>query len=167
MRIGENEMEYQKPDKKIIKGWRTARLIWLVIFLVAALLTTFLFDIDGLVWRIIFRYGLWAACGYCLIDLIFYPPIEYRQWGYYIDDEKVVIRHGLFFINQTIIPIIRIQNITISQGPINRHLGLYKVEIALASGSYEIVGLDKETADAISESLRAKLYHRMEARGEL
>ncbi len=159
-------MEYKRLDKKIIDGWRTSRVIRLACFLISTLAATIFVDIDAIAWKVVY-YGLWAICVYCLIGLIFYPPIEYRQWGYYIDDEKVVIRHGLFFIDQTIIPIIRIQNITISQGPINRHLGLYKVEIALASGSHEIVGLDQETADAISESLRSKLYHRMEVKGEL
>lgn len=159
-------MEYKKLDKKIIDGWRTSRLIRLACFLIPTVAATILVDIDAIWWKVVFCV-LWAVCAYCLLGLILYPPIEYRQWGYYIDDEKVVIRHGLFFIDQTIIPIIRIQNITISQGPINRHLGLYKVEIALASGSHEIVGLDQETADSISEGLRAKLYHRMEAKGEL
>ena len=159
-------MEYKKLDPKIIDGWRTTRIIRLAFFLLPTLAATIFVDIDAIWWKVVF-WGLWGICAYCLLGLILYPPIEYRQWGYYIDDEKVVIRHGLFFIDQTIIPIIRIQNITISQGPINRHLGLYKVEIALASGSHEIVGLDQETADAISESLRAKLYHRMEAKGEL
>ena len=159
-------MEYKKLDKKIIDGWRTSRLIRLACFLIPTVAATILVDIDAIWWKVVFCV-LCAVCAYCLLGLILYPPIEYRQWGYYIDDEKVVIRHGLFFIDQTIIPIIRIQNITISQGPINRHLGLYKVEIALASGSHEIVGLDQETADSISEGLRAKLYHRMEAKGEL
>ena len=159
-------MEYKKLDPKIIVGWRTSRVVRLVCFLIPAIVVTVLADMEGLGWKIAV-YGLWAICTYCLLGLILYPPIEYRQWGYYIDEEKVAIRHGLFFICQTIIPVIRIQNITISQGPINRHLGLYQVEIALASGSHEIVGLDQETADAIGESLRAKLYHRMEAKGEL
>mgnify|MGYP003316311051 CR=1 FL=1 len=159
-------MEYKKLDKRIIDGWRTSRVIRLACFLIPTLAATIFFDIDGSVWKVIY-YGLWAICAYCLFGLVLYPPIEYRQWGYYIDDEKVVIRHGLFFINETIIPIIRIQNITISQGPINRNLGLYEVEIALASGSHEIIGLDRDTADAISESLRAKLYNRIEEKGVL
>lgn len=159
-------MEYRKLNRKIIDGWRTARVIRLACFLLPTIVATIFVHIDAIWWNVV-SYGLWAICAYCLLGLILYPPIEYRQWGYYIDEEKVVIRHGLFFINQTIIPIIRIQNITISQGPINRHLGLYKVEIALASGSHEIVGLDQITADSISEGLRTKLYHRMEAKGEL
>lgn len=159
-------MEYKKLDRKMIAGWRIARVIRLACFLLPTIAVTIFVHLDAIWWDIVF-YGLWAVCAYCLLGLILYPPIEYRQWGYYIDEEKVVIRHGLFFIRQTIIPVIRIQNITISQGPINRHLGLYKVEIALASGSHEIVGLDQETADAIGESLRVKLYRRMEAKGEL
>lgn len=159
-------MEYRKLNRKIIDGWRTARVIRLACFLLPTIVAAIFVHIDAIWWNVV-SYGLWAICAYCLLGLILYPPIEYRQWGYYIDEEKVVIRHGLFFINQTIIPIIRIQNITISQGPINRHLGLYKVEIALASGSHEIVGLDQITADSISEGLRTKLYHRMEAKGEL
>lgn len=166
MTSGERHMEFKSLDKKIIDSWRSARLIRLIFVLLIALFDTFVLDMHGTVWTVIF-YGLWAITAYCLIGLIFYPPIEYRQWGYFIDDEKVVIRHGLFFISQTIIPIIRIQNITISQGPINRALDLYTVEMALASGSFEIEGLDQETAESISESLRAKLYDRISEKGVL
>ena len=159
-------MEFKQLDRKIIDGWRTSRLIRLGLVMIPALVCTFFFNMDDLAFRIIVGV-LWAFVVYCLVGLILYPPIEYKRWGYYIDQEKVVIRRGLFFLKQTIVPIIRIQNITISQGPINRHLGLYTVEIALASGSHEIVGLNQETADSISESLRAKLYIRIEEKGVL
>lgn len=162
-------MEFKALDRKIIKSWRIGRTIRLVVFLIIALAGC------GILWlvepseviRNVILVVLWALPVYALIGLIFYPMIEYRQWGYYIDDEKVVIRHGLFFISQTIIPIIRIQNITMSQGPINRSLGLYTVEMALASGSFDIEGLDQETAEYISESLKAKLYKRVEEKGVL
>jgi len=166
MKIGEKDMEFKKLNKKIINSWRVARLIRLIIFLSIALFDTFIWDMDGTVWTIVF-YGLWAITAYCLISFIVYPPLEYRQWGYYIDDEKVVIKNGLFFISQTTIPVIRIQNITVSQGLINRAMELYTVEMSLASGSFEIVGLDKATADSINEGLRAKLYHRIEEKGVL
>ena len=104
---------------------------------------------------------------YLAVGLVVFPIIEYKQWGYSVEEDKVVIRHGIFFIRKTIIPIIRIQNITVSQGPINRKLGLFEVEMALASGSFSIEGLDKETADAISENLKAKLYRRISEKGVL
>lgn len=79
-----------------------------------------------------------------------------------ITDEKIEIIHGIFFINRDIIPIVRIQNISIGQGPVFRHYGLYTLEIALASGTFEIEGLGKEAADEIAENLRKRLYQRME-----
>ena len=111
--------------------------------------------------------GIGILLCYLAIGMVIFPIIEYKQWGYKVEEDKVVIRHGIFFIQKTIIPIIRIQNITISQGPINRRLGLFQVEMALASGSFSIEGLDKETADAISENLKAKLYRRISEKGVL
>ena len=96
-----------------------------------------------------------------------YPELEYRQWGYIVEEDRVVIRHGIFFVKKVIIPIIRIQNITVSQGPINRKLGIYSLEMSLASGSFAIEGLNKETADFISENLKAKLYERLQKKGEI
>ena len=63
----------------------------------------------------------------------------------------------------SIVPIVRIQHITVGQGPIYRKLGLFKVTIALASGTFEIVGLRDERAKEISETLRARLYTRLDA----
>ena len=162
-------MEFKRLDLRIMKSWRIGRIIRLAIFTAFAATCTGLLSLleeDG-IWMTIVTVVLWALPAYALIGLLLYPPIEYRQWGYYIDEEKVVIKHGLFFIKQTIIPIIRIQNITMSQGPINRKLGLYSVEMALASGSFDIPGLDKETAEALSDSLKSKLYHRIEQKGVL
>lgn len=162
-------MEFKRLDLRIMKSWRIGRIIRLAIFTAIAaggtgLLT--LVEMEG-IWLTIVTIALWALPAYAFIGFLLYPPIEYRQWGYYIDEEKVVIKHGLFFIKQTIIPIIRIQNITMSQGPINRKLGLYSVEMALASGSFDIPGLDKETAEHLSESLKSKLYLRIEQKGVL
>lgn len=159
-------MEFKNLNPKIIVSWRTARLIRLIFFLLITLFDMFILSNEGTIWSII-TYCLWIITVYCLISLIVYPKLEYRQWGYYIDEEKVVLKNGLFFIRKTIIPIIRIQNIKISQGLINRALDLYTVEMSLASGSFEIVGLDQNTAESISEGLRVKLYHRIEEKGVL
>ena len=61
------------------------------------------------------------------------------------------------------IPIIRIQNVNTNQGPIQRIFKLYSVELALASGTFDIVGLSKETAEDISEKLNARLRARLAA----
>ena len=76
------------------------------------------------------------------------------------------IHHGIFFVTNTIVPIIRIQHITVSQGPINRRLGLYDVELSLASDNFKIECLAKDIADEIAENLKNKLYTRLKTKEE-
>lgn len=161
-------MEYHRLDKKAITSWRIGRLLsFAVILLICAAAAIGAFFIPQLEeWRGMILFSLALLTAYKLAGLFLYPQIEYRQWGYYITEDKVDIRHGLFFISNTIIPIIRIQHITVSQGPVNRRLRLYNVEMSLASGSFAIECLSKETADEIAENLKSKLYVRLAAEEE-
>ena len=165
----ESSMEYSKVDPKAIKSWRIGRGIFFLIVLAMAVPGEI--ALGFLAWESIWKVLIMAVIGffvcYLAVGLVVFPIIEYKQWGYNVEEDKVVIHHGIVFIKKTIIPIIRIQNITVSQGPINRKLGLFEVEMALASGSFSIEGLDKETADAISENLKAKLYRRISEKGVL
>ena len=162
-------MNYQKPDPRAIKGWRIAEgIAFAAVVLIAAGALAALW-LSGWTswWRYVIGGGAVLAAAAQGAAMLVVPKIEYRQWGYLIEEDKVVIRHGIFFVKKSIVPIIRIQNITISQGPINRRLGLYKLELSLASDSFEIVGLDKETAETISENLKARLYTRVREKGVL
>lgn len=160
-------MEYERLDKRAILSWRISRMISLVviaIFFVTGYIIMNHLDIPGKV-RIYIFIGAGIILAYRLIATVLYPEIEYRQWRYAITEDKVEIRHGLFFINTTVIPIVRVQHISMTQGPINRKLGLYKITISLASGAFHIEGLAKEKADVISENLKNKLYTRLETKG--
>jgi membrane protein YdbS with pleckstrin-like domain len=158
-------MNYEKPDPKAITGWRIGRLIGLIIFLVlgiaASIVVTLVDELaPAALWVYLISGGLVLLN---LLGFLILPVIEYRQWKYLITDEKVEIVHGIFFVTTSIVPIVRIQHITVGQGPIYRKLGLFKVTIALASGTFEIVGLRDERAKEISETLRARLYTRLDA----
>ena len=98
--------------------------------------------------------------------LILFPNISYKRWRYKIEEDKVEIRKGIYFLDTTVIPVCRIQHISLSRGPIYRSLGLCKVKIFLASGAFEIEGLEEETANIISENLKNQLYIRLEAKEE-
>lgn len=162
-------MEYNKPNKKAIKAWRISEgIAFIIITLIVAPAMFFLLRSEwDSPWKPIIIIGLVLLELYAIIGLLIFPQIEYKQWGYLVEEDRVVIRHGIFFVKTTIVPIIRIQNITVSQGPINRSLGLYKVEMSLASGSFGIEGLDQETADQISDNLKSRLYARIAEKGVL
>ncbi len=163
------ENQYEKVDPKAVKSWRIGRTIFFLLVLVAAVPGEIFLALSGWqsFWRIFIMAGIGLFVCYLAVGLVIFPVIEYKQWGYRVEADKVVIRHGIFFLKKTVIPIIRIQNITVSQGPINRKLGLYEVEMALASGSFSIEGLDRETADSISENLKACLYQRINEKGAI
>ena len=156
-------MNYEKLDKNAILSWRIRRgisFIFLLIIVVVGLLIMNNIGLDN-------KYNkyIYIATGllllYKLIGIVIYPIIEYKQWRYAITEDKVEIRHGIFFVTTTVIPIIRVQHITISRGPIYRKLGLSSVKIFLASGSFDIEGLLENTATVISESLKSSVMERL------
>ena len=156
-------MNYEKLDKNAILSWRIRRgisFIFLLIIVVVGLLIMNNIGLDN-------KYNkyMYISTGllllYKLIGIVIYPIIEYKQWRYAITEDKVEIRHGIFFVTTTVIPIIRVQHITISRGPIYRKLGLSSVKIFLASGSFDIEGLLENTATVISESLKSSVMERL------
>jgi membrane protein YdbS with pleckstrin-like domain len=158
---------FQKLDPRIITSWRITRWIRFGVFAVFLTVPTILLGLQDFFGEIApFVLPFDAMVGiYLLTTLFFYPLIEYRQWGYIITEDRVEIRHGIFFIQTTIVPIIRIQHVTLSQGPINRKLGISTIEINTASGAFKIEGLSEKDATAIAESLKSKLLHRMKHNG--
>ncbi len=158
-------MNYKKLDKRILVAWRIYRVISLLI-LAAAIFIPLLFLSDTEIYRQYKQYYYIAAVVllvYKLIGLYIYPEIEFRQWGYIITDDRVEISHGIFFVKTTVVPIVRIQHITLSSGPIIRRLGISVVNIHTASGVFSIQGIPDEEAKAMAEMLRLKLYTRLDA----
>jgi len=163
MRGSKGEMNYEKLDEKAILSWRIGRIISFIFILI--IVGVGLLILNNVVLDNKYKNYIYIAAGflllYKLIGIIVYPIIEYQQWRYAITEDKVEIRHGIFFVTTTVIPIIRVQHITISRGPIYRKLGLSAVKIFLASGSFEIEGLLENTANVISESLKSSVMERL------
>ena len=145
-------MEFQKPDERFIKCMMTSSFILIAVTVVIEGVIVYFTLTSGL--ALIWKTLICGACGIWLVlalaDPLFLNRLEYRQWGYYITDDRVVI-----------------QDITTKQGPVMKRYGLYKVEISLASGTYEIPGLTEETANDIVDKLKSRLYSRVAERGVL
>lgn len=154
-------MEYKKPEKRAVNAWRVNRIFFLCVCIAVLIFLLTVEIFHGKVRLIIIGFtGLLTL--YKSAGLLIYPIMEYKRWKYMINDEKIEIIHGIFFIKRDIIPIVRIQNISIEQGMVYRRYKLYKLKIALASGTFEIEGLCRDVADDIAEILRKRLYYRIE-----
>ncbi len=124
-------MLYNKLYRKIMTAWWIKRLIRFIVILVIIII----------LYKVISRQDFYKFIApyfylvvifiltYQIITLILYPILEYRQWGYLISNDRVEIKHGIFYIVTTVIPIIRIQHVTIENGPILRKLGLSMVKL--------------------------------------
>lgn len=157
---------FQKLDPRIIRSWKISRWIRLGITVLLSVLPLVLGlqgVFDGFIIPVFAVNG--AILFYMLVTVFLYPAIEYRQWGYLIAEDRVEIRHGIFFIETTMIPVIRIQHVTTTQGPINRRLGISTILINTASGVFKIEGLSEKDAGIIMDSLKTKLLDRIRQQG--
>ncbi|MGE5628456.1 MAG: PH domain-containing protein [Solirubrobacterales bacterium] len=151
-------MELERLDEKAKKSWMISRVIALII--VTAVLITLRLIFAGIIGNkaIIINIVILIIIVFMGINAFIYPKLEYSQWQYSITEDSIEFIHGIFFIKHTIIPIIRIQHIKTSQGPINRKFDLSNLEIYTAGGMHEIPNLNKEKAEKISDYIKDKVH---------
>lgn len=155
--------QMESIDKRAMSCWRITATIQLIVYIAICLgIKAFLYIIGAFEDKIIIIYIVEAIIlAFLVLKLIVFPVIEYRQWKYMVTADQVKVNHGLFFRTSTIIPLVRIQHITVSQGPIERNKKMFKVKIFLASGEQEIVGLTEERSNQIAIYLKEKLITRL------
>lgn len=149
-------MDYKRVDKKAKAYWRLGLLLWLIILVPVCLV---LYFVAGTVGQII---ALSLAVIYLLV-FILHPIIEYAQWSYGITEDRIEIKKGIYFKSHNIIPTGRIQHVNIAKGPVMRLFGLNKVEIHTAGGAFSIMGLDKETAEQVGNTLHGFISKKLKA----
>ena len=157
------EEKLEKLDPKVMKAWEEARGILLLCVIVSLMSVLFLMNVLNVeeVAKTIIFASMGVIILLCVLNIFLFTKIQYSRWGYYIGEDKVVIKKGMIFINIDLIPILRIQHISKEQGPIYKKFDLYSVSISTASGSFEIKGLTYKKSEEISENLKNKLVDRM------
>ena len=90
---------------------------------------------------------------YCVIHLIAVPSIKWKILSFEVREHEIELQTGLFIVTRTIIPIIRVQHVDVSQGPIIKQKGLANIDITTAATTHTIPLLNEEDAD----NLRIKI----------
>lgn len=155
-------MNFLKLDKKIRNIWLIIGGIIFVIFdmlyLIIALATNFNvpFMICGGI--VIFITGV----------LCFgFPVLKYNLYSYFYDDLRIIIRKGIIFKYEIIIPTLQIQDLHLYQGPLMQIAKVQGVEISTAGSNYTIIGLDYNVATTMVKQLEENLRSRVEANNEI
>jgi membrane protein YdbS with pleckstrin-like domain len=77
------------------------------------------------------------------------PSILWRRWRYEIRAEEIDLRHGLFTVKRTLVPIRRVQHVDTETGPLQGMFDLATVAFHTAAGSTKIPALSRGEAETV------------------
>jgi membrane protein YdbS with pleckstrin-like domain len=101
-----------------------------------------------------------AALPILLYLAVLAPPRRYRAWGYCIDPEELQVRRGVWTRVHTVVPLDHVQHIDVSQGPVERAVGICSLVLHTAGTLHSQIvlpGLDRTTAERLRDEIRARM----------
>lgn len=113
----------------------------------------FLRNITGTIWAVLIAIVLAIVWIVELISLW----IRYARLKYSFNDREIRIRKGFLIIEETVIPIERLQQIALTTGPLDAVFGLTRVNLVTAGGETDVRFLEKDRADEIVGRLRDRI----------
>ncbi|MCQ2969610.1 MAG: PH domain-containing protein [Clostridium sp.] len=149
-----------KIKKKIIMYNMVSSIVSSMISVM--IITILLFIFKG---RIVNYYNI-IKLGYIFLILYYLfvsfvvPFIEVRTWSYNISDKSVEYTKGMVLISKTVIPMSRIQQVTLINGPILNSFGLVKVEISTTINTHELKNISVIEGEKIVNEISQILYEK-------
>lgn len=141
-------------DPRVRSQWRTEALASSLIATLGVVIAAFQLPIPW--WgRVLVIIVVAAAIGGGLVSL---ASLRYRFWRYGLADDVLILEHGVWTRRRSTTPYFRVQNVDMSQGPLERWFDLKRLTIRTASAFTDasIPGLDAEAA----EQLRIRILER-------
>lgn len=151
-------MEIRPPSRRIsqrgLKVWRiTGALnslgLWILVITLALL--TYFFDWPA--WIVAASAGLVLII--TILSIFVIPSIRWKRWRYEVTEHELELQHGVFFIHRTLVPMVRVQHVDTSQGPILKKYDLATVSISTAATVHEIPAVDIREAEELRRSISA------------
>src|SRR4051794_2517199 len=119
-----------------------------VAVLVSDAVASVLDSVDGMPGWVapLLRIGAWV---FAVVVVAVAPGLRYRAWRYAIREEEIDIRHGVFVVRRTIVPMARVQHVDTERSFLGQLLDLATLKIHTAAGTHAIPGLHVGTADVL------------------
>ncbi|PEF73353.1 hypothetical protein CON94_21020 [Bacillus pseudomycoides] len=143
----ENEIH---PD--MVRVWKARVLIELGISVLVILAYLF-FMIKFNWWAWLFYVLIGLTVVYTPFDYFIFPKLRRRYYSYRLNEEELEIQHGMFTVKRVLVPMIRVQHVTIEQGPIMRKYDLAELQISTAATSHSIPGLKMREAEQLKRQI--------------
>ena len=86
------------------------------------------------------------------------PELEYRNWRYEVAEDALELRHGVLRRVHSAIPYFRVQHIDVTQGPVERLVGLSRLVVHTASAGTDatIPGIAAGDAEGLRRLILAR-----------
>lgn len=142
----------QRIDPRALTVWRitggvVSCFAWLLVIGVTILTIQFS-------WTWVIPLGLAVlALFLTVLIVVIIPTIRFNRWRYAVSETEIDLKHGVFVVKRTLIPMVRVQHVDTVQGPLLRHFQLATVTVATAAGQHEIPALTVEAADALRDRI--------------
>lgn len=142
----------QKIDPRALTVWRMTGAIvsfcaWLVAIGVTILTVKFTWP-----WYIIPILTVLAVL-LTVLEIVIIPTVRVRRWRYAVSETEIDLKRGVFVVERTLIPMVRVQHVDTVQGPFLRRYQLASVTIATAGGHHEIPALPVLVADELRDKI--------------
>ena len=144
-------MRRQPVNRISMKGLRVWRIYgmmqtFMVLFIaIGAVVLTYIVD-----WpRWIFIITASVVIIYAYFFIYLFPKIKWLRWRYEVRESEIELQHGLFIVKRTLIPMMRVQHVDTSQGPILRKYNLAGITVSTAATNHVIPVLVTEEADEL------------------
>ncbi len=138
-----------------MKVWRIEAALWTIVIDVVILATAviaFAVGDSALLWLVLaVVVGLVIAVLYVGV----YPSFRYARWFFEVTPTEIDLMEGIFFRKRTIIPLVRVQSVDTSQGPILRIFNISAVSVATAAKAHAIPALSQEEAETLRDHISA------------
>ncbi len=148
------EKEFKKLKKNALGCMYVATGVGTIIG--TGILTGIIIHFNLLKYKMILA-GYIVIMAICILNAIISPHFRYHRYRYRLDEDSMEIIEGYIFISHSIVPIERIQNLELKQGPIDRMFGVSKMVITTGGADVTARFVAKEIADEMSKKLKVKI----------
>jgi membrane protein YdbS with pleckstrin-like domain len=88
-----------------------------------------------------------------VVSTIAVPELRWRRWRWDVRPDAIEIRHGLFAVRRTTVPMLRVQHVDTTSDIVEQGLDLASVVVHTAAGSHRIPLLTAADAGELRERI--------------
>ena len=152
-----------KIKKNIIKYNIVSNIINSIIFITIITLLLLVFKKKIVDYIQIIKIGYIFIVINCLFSILIEPFIEIKTRTYKITNKAVEYTQGIFLVSKTVVPVIRIQQVTLTKGPILNIFGLVEVDILTTTSTHKLKHITLNQGEQIVKEITDLIYDKSKA----